>query len=144
MVEALASWPKLEPEPPEVEPEKPAITEPDKLLTYLARARQAITEVNENIDRRLAGHATFTLRSMPPSSSDQADALFELIELGGTGYYSPEQQSKVKAEIAGLGEASVRLRSLLELCNAGHMTITEAGAKRDRIMSGIAMLLESG
>jgi len=144
LVEALASWPTLEPEPVEVELEKPAITEPEKLLTYLARAKQAIAEVNENIDRRLAGHATFTLRSMPPSSSDQADALFELIELGGTGYYSPEQQSKVKAEIAGLGEASVRLRSLLELCNAGHMTIAEAGAKRDRIMSGIAMLLESG
>lgn len=144
LVDALAAWPKIQPDEPEPEPSLPAITEPDKLLTYLARSRQAITEVNENIDRRLAGNAAFTLRAMPPSSSEQAVALLELIELGSSGYYSAEQVSKIKAEIAGLGEASVRLRSLLELCNAGHMTIAEAGAKRDRIMGSIAMLMETG
>jgi hypothetical protein len=74
---------------------------------------------------------------MPPSSDEQSKALAELIELAGTDYYSVEQARSVKTQITRLGEASVRLRSLLELCNAGHMTISEVGLKRDAIMSGL-------
>jgi hypothetical protein len=144
LVEALAAWPSIEPDVPEPVESPAPLTEPDVLLAYLAKSRQAIAEVNENIDRRVSGNAALTMRSMPPSSSDQAAALLELIELGANGYYSAEQVARIKAEVAGLGEAAVRLRSLIELCNAGHMTISDAAAKRDRIMGGIAMLMETG
>ena len=68
----------------------------------------------------------------------------ELIELAATDYYTPAGVTRIKAQISQLGEAAVRLRSLIELCNAGHITIAEAATKRARIMDGIAMLLESG
>ncbi|HQY31349.1 MAG TPA: hypothetical protein PK691_08685, partial [Thermomicrobiales bacterium] len=143
LVEALAAWPGASGNQPEPIPEVPSATEPNLILTYLARAKQTINEVNEGIDRRMAGHGAVTLRVLPPSTADQAAALMELIELGAVGYYSAEQQSRVKAQLSSIGEAAIRLRSLLELCNAGHMTIGEAAAKRDRIVGSIAMLLES-
>jgi hypothetical protein len=143
LVEAIAAWPSDGNNEQEPEPEPAPITEPKMLLNYLARARQTIVEVNDAIDRRAAGNAAIAMRSLPPSATEQAAALMELIELTGSGYYSPDGVNRTKAQISGLGEAAIRLRSLIELCNAGHMTIAEAASKRDRIMTGIAMLLES-
>jgi hypothetical protein len=137
LADALTAWPGLVQPVEEASPAPPTITEPRMLLTYLAKARRSIEEVNEAVDRRIAGHAAPLLRAMPPSSDEQSKALAELIELAGTDYYSVEQARSVKTQITRLGEASVRLRSLLELCNAGHMTISEVGLKRDAIMSGL-------
>lgn len=134
LADALTSWPgapghrEEAPAPPE------PITEPKMLLRYLATARHSIDEVNDAIDRRVANRAAPVLRTLPPSSEQQSQALAELIELAGTDYYSVEQARRVKAEVTALGEASNRLRSLIELCNAGHLTIMEASTRRDAIM----------
>ena len=143
LYEAMAAWPGAETADPAPEPEATPANEPTVVVAYLAKARQTIDEVNDRITRRLEGNAAIATKSLPPSAVEQANALIELIELAGTGYYSPDQVSRIKAQISGLGEAAVRLRSLIELCNAGHLTIAEAAAKRDRIMGGIAMLLAS-
>ncbi len=138
-MDALTSWPggnQLYDAPP---PEPMPIAEPKELLTYLAKARRTIDEVNQAVDRRVAGQASPLLRAMPPSSEEQSRALAELIELAGTDYYSVEQTRTVKGQITRLGEAAIRLRSLLELCNAGHMTISEVALKRDVIMSGLPL-----
>ncbi|HEU4804659.1 MAG TPA: hypothetical protein VFS91_02435, partial [Nitrobacter sp.] len=138
LVDAISAWPGAN--TPSTEPEQnatPVVTQPDAIPTYLAVAQRAITEVNDAIDRRIAGNAAPLLRATPPSSDDQARALAELIELTSTDYYSPEQARTMKARITRIGEAAVRLRSLIELCNAGHMTIGEVGAKRDTIMANL-------
>ena len=96
-----------------------------------------IDEVNEVIDRRVAGHSAPSPRALPPSTADQAAALAELVELASSGYYDAETMRSLKSQITRLGEAAVRIRSLLELCNAGHMTIKEVGAKRDAIVAGL-------
>ena len=82
------------------------------------------------------------MRATPPSANEQADALSELIELTSSDYYSAEQARALKARLTRTGEAAVRLRSLIELCNAGHMTINEVGAKRDAIMANLPAVIE--
>jgi hypothetical protein len=118
-------------------PAVPPLTQPDALLRYLADAERTVNEVNEAIDRRLAGQPALSLRATPPSSNDQAIALAELLELTGSGYYSLEQARSVKSQITRLGEVSVRLRSLIELCNAGHLTAQEVSQKRDALVATI-------
>jgi hypothetical protein len=143
LVDAFASWPgATSQDHASTEPEAPAITEPDQIPAYLAAAQRAIDEVTEAIDRRIAGNSAPPLRATPPSSHEQASALAELIELTGTDYYSAEQARRVKARITRFGEAAVRLRSLIELCNAGHLTIHEVGAKRDAIMANLPAVAE--
>jgi hypothetical protein len=138
LVDAISSWPGSLPAPSEsTETETPLVTQPDVIIRYMADAHRAINEVNEAIDRRIAGNAAPLLRATPPSSEDQARALVELIELTGSDYYSVEQARSVKARITRYGEAAVRLRSLIELCNAGHLTIAEVGAKRDSIVANL-------
>jgi hypothetical protein len=138
LVDAISAWPGAK--SPSTESEQsaaPVVSQPDVIPTYLGVAQKAITEVNDAIDRRMAGNAAPLLRATPPSSDDQARALAELIELTGSDYYSPEQARSMKARITRIGEAAVRLRSLIELCNAGHMTIGEVGTKRATIMANL-------
>jgi hypothetical protein len=138
LVDAIASWPGTAPLPAESQSlAAPVVTEPDRLPAYLRAARRAIDEVNEAVDRRTSGNAAPPLRATPPSANEQAEALSELIELTGSDYYSAEQARALKARITRTGEAAVRLRSLIELCNAGHMTIHEVGVKRDAIMANL-------
>jgi hypothetical protein len=138
LVEAISSWPGEVYKLPETEtPEVPQLTQPDAILRYLADAERTINEVNEAIDRRLAGQPALSLRATPPSSDDQAKAFAELLELTGNDYYSFEQARSVKGRITRLGEVSVRLRSLIELCNAGHLTAQEVGHKRDALVATI-------
>jgi hypothetical protein len=137
LTEALSVWP-TEPDPAEAEPKpEPVATEPSAITAYLAAARKAIAEVNEIIDRRNAGSSSPSPRATPPSTEQQAAALAELVELVGSGYYGADASREVKSRITRFGEAAVRIRSLLELCNAGHMTIGEVAAKRDAIMAAL-------
>jgi hypothetical protein len=141
--DAIASWPgATSHDHAPAESESPGITEPDRIPAYLAAAQRAIDEVTEAIDRRIAGNAAPPLRATPPAAHEQAAALAELIELTGSDYYSAEQARRVKARITRFGEAAVRLRSLIELCNAGHLTIHEVGAKRDAIMANLPAVAE--
>lgn len=133
LTEALSVWP-TEPAP-EPEPEEPGPVEPAAIPAYLAAARHAIAEVNDVIDRRLVGKSAPSPRATPPSTESQAAALAELVELIGAGYYNAEASRAVKVQITRFGEAAIRIRSLLELCNAGHMTIKDAAAKRDSIVA---------
>jgi hypothetical protein len=142
LVDAIASWPSTASHEAAAEPGAPVITEPDRIPAYLAAAQRAIDEVTEAIDRRIAGNSAPPLRATPPASHEQAAALAELIELTGSDYYSAEQARRVKARITRFGEAAVRLRSLIELCNAGHLTIHEVGAKRDAIMANLPAVAE--
>ena len=138
LVDAITSWPGGHPQDASTtESPLPQVTQPDVILTYLADAQRTISEVNESIDRRLAGQSAPLLRATPPSSSDQAQALAELIELTGSDYYSLDQARSVKVRITRLGEAAVRLRSIIELCNAGHLSVSEVGSKRDTIVANL-------
>ena len=138
LVDAISSWPGEANQLPESEqPEPPVATKPDIILRYLADAQRTITEVSEAIDRRLAGQVAPSLRANPPSSADQARALAELLELSDSDYYSIEQRRSVQTRITRLGEVAVRLRSLLELCYAGHLTIQEVGHKRDNLVASL-------
>jgi hypothetical protein len=137
LADAISSWPSATSEIEEVVEEVPTATQPDALPKYVSAARRTIDEVNDAIDRRLAGNAAPLLRATPPSADDQARALSELIELTGNDYYSLEQSKAVKARATRIGEAAVRLRSLIELCNAGHMTIQEVTQKRDAIVANL-------
>jgi hypothetical protein len=141
--DAIASWPGASShDHAPAEPESAAITEPDRIPAYLAAAQRAIDEVTEAIDRRIAGNAAPPLRATPPAAHEQAAALAELIELTGSDYYSADQARRVKARLTRFGEAAVRLRSLIELCNAGHLTIHEVGTKRDAIMANLPAVAE--
>ena len=75
--------------------------------------------------------------SVPPSASDQAKALSELVDLLVAEVYSPPQARAEKARLLALGEAAVRLRTLVELCNAGHLSLAELTIKRDALLASI-------
>jgi hypothetical protein len=139
LTEALSVWPSAVEAVADAEPEPlgQAPLEPAAIPAYLAAARKAIDEVNDVINRRMAGNSAPSPRSIPPSTEQQAAALAELVELVGSGHYGAEASRAVKTQITRIGEAAIRIRSLLELCNAGHMTIAEVGAKRDVIMKGL-------
>jgi hypothetical protein len=50
---------------------------------------------------------------------------------------TPEAARDEKARLVAVGEASVRLRTLLELSGAGHLSLVELLKKRDAILRGI-------
>jgi hypothetical protein len=138
LVDAISAWPGgTGPQTDTQESAAPIVTRPEAIPAYLTAAEKAITEVTEAIDRRMAGNAAPLLRATPPSSDDQARALAELIELTSSDYYSSEQARAMKARIIRVGEAAVRLRSLIEVCNAGHLTISEVGTRRDTILANL-------
>ena len=136
-VKAYAAWPSVDVAIDEQPAEPPAPPEPVAIPAYERTARATIDAVLFVISRRLEGHSAPPLTTVPPSSADQVAALSELVELTAAGVMTPEEAREQKARLVAVGEASVRLRTLLELSGAGHLSLTELVKKRDAILRGI-------
>jgi len=133
---AYAAWPGVD----VAIDEQPVAPDPPEATAgpaYEKAARTTIEAVLFVISRRVEGHSAPPLTTVPPSSVEQAAALSELVELTAAGVITPEEARGQKARLIAVGEASVRLRTLLELSGAGHLSLTELLKKRDTILRGI-------
>ena len=134
---AYAAWPAVDVAIDEQPAEPAPLPVPVAIPAYERSATVTIDAVLFVISRRLEGHSAPPLTTVPPSSVDQAAALSELVELTAAGVMTPEEARDQKARLIAVGEASVRLRTLLELSGAGHLSLAELVKKRDAILRGI-------
>lgn len=134
---AYAAWPGSDIVVDEQPVEPPPPPTPKAVPAYERAALATIDAVLFVISRRVEGNSAPPLTTVPPSSVEQAAALSELVELTAAGVMSPEEARDRKASLVAVGEASVRLRTLLELSGAGHLSLTDLLKKRDTILRGI-------
>lgn len=134
---AYAAWPGIDVAIDEQPSEPPPPPAPTAVPAYERAALATIDAVLFVISRRVEGNSAPPLTTVPPSSVEQAAALSELVELTAAGVITPEEAREQKARLVAVGEASVRLRTLLELSGAGHLSLTELLKKRDSILRGI-------
>ena len=134
---AYAAWPAVDIAIDEQPAEPAPPPAPVAIPAYERAATATIDAVLFVISRRLEGHSAPPLTTVPPSSVDQAAALSELVELTAAGVMTPEEARNQKARLLAVGEGSVRLRTLLELSGAGHLSLAELVKKRDAILRGI-------
>lgn len=130
-------------------PKSPASTAsgaPDRTAWTQVRAFEsaalaALAEALNAIHDRAAGRVPVPLVELPPSAVEQAQALAALIDLARVGELSPEDLHARKARLLALGEAAVRLRTLLELRDAGHLSDADLAHKRTAITTRLGEIL---
>ncbi|HEY7030622.1 MAG TPA: hypothetical protein VH482_04800, partial [Thermomicrobiales bacterium] len=77
-----------------------------------------------------------------PSTADQAAALAELAALCQAGMVAPDELRGRSDRILALGDACVRLRTLLELRDAGHVTDADLARRQEAITAQLAAVME--
>lgn len=115
-----------------------------EVKAYEALCLGALAEVLQAIDDRAAGRPSASLVERPPAAAQQAKALAEMIERTGSGRLSLEEARARTVRLVALGEAEVRLRTLLELRDAGHLGDDDLALKRRAITTQLAAVIDIG
>jgi hypothetical protein len=120
--------------------------EPDRAWWTQVRAFESaalavLAEALDAIRDRAAGRVPAPLVESPPSAAEQAQALAALIDLTRAGRLSPEALHARKVRLLALGEAAIRLRTLLELRDAGHLSDADLARKRTAITTRLGEIL---
>jgi len=123
----------------ETQEEAPAPNVPTEVAeaweTVRAYEAAAIAVFAESRDANSAVHL------VPPTAAQQAAALTALHLLARMGALTEEEAERRSTRIVALGEAAVRLRSLIELRDAGHLTEEELAAKRGAIFRHLTSVI---
>lgn len=106
-------------------------------LTLLSEALVAIRD-------RAAGLPGQPLRGTMPSAAMERAAFAELREIETTGQMTHEEAELRKVRLGAISEATRRLRSLVELRDAGHLTDADLAIKRAEISDDLSGLILAG
>jgi hypothetical protein len=110
---------------------------------YEASSLAVLGEVLKAIADRAEGGPITPLTEPMPTPALQASALGALIELTATGAFDMEEARRRKSRIIGIGESGARLRSLLELRDAGHISDEVLAQKKSAITAQLSTLIHS-
>jgi hypothetical protein len=108
---------------------------------YETSSLAVLGEVLKAIADRAEGGPITPLTEPMPTPALQASALGALIELTATGAFDMEEARRRKSRIIGLGESGTRLRSLLELRDAGHISDEVLEQKKSAITAQLSTLI---
>jgi hypothetical protein len=108
---------------------------------YEATSLAVLGEVLKAIADRGEGQPISSLTEPLPTPSLQASALAALIELTATGTIDMAEARWRKSRLIGLGESGARLRSLLELRDAGHISDEILAQKKSAITAQLSTLI---
>jgi hypothetical protein len=108
---------------------------------YEASSLAVLGEVLKAISDRIEGQPSLPLTEPLPTPSLQASALASLIELTASGTFDMDEARWRKSRLVGLGESGARLRSLLELRDAGHIDDEVLIQKKAAITAELSTLI---
>jgi hypothetical protein len=148
---APEGMPELE-EPPALEPTRAemdirGIGDPpllDRVRAYEAANLALLSESLIAIRDRAAGLPNRPLGGDVPSQSMAQAAYAELSDLAASGEMSPQEAELRRVRLAAISEAARRLRSLVELRDAGHLTDADLSVKRAEISDELSSLILAG
>ncbi len=113
----------------------------EQVEIYEAVARRLLAEVLSAIDARVGGQNAVPLNASLPSEALRAAAFTEIASLEKSGNLSRHEADSRRARLIAVGEAGPRLRSLLELRDAGWLSDRALAQKRQTITSQLSCLL---
>jgi hypothetical protein len=108
---------------------------------YEASSLAVLGEVLNAISDRVEGLPSSPLTEPLPTPTLQATALASLIELTASGTFDMDEARWRKSRLVGLGESGARLRSLLELHDAGHIDDEVLIQKKAAITAELSTLI---
>jgi hypothetical protein len=112
-----------------------------RATAYESAAVEALAETLAAIRDRGEGRVT-PLAASIPTPADQSAALAELAALSQTGIVTPDELRGRSDRILALGDACVRLRTLLELRDAGHVSDDDLARRQQSITAQLAGVIE--
>jgi hypothetical protein len=144
---ALAIVPRLSEPEVTIEVEVPSRPQQPELLWPLAYAYEsvhvdALAEVLAAIRDRASGIAPTLLALELPTSASQKQALAELEALCAAGQITADECKARSNRIVNLADACVRLRTLLELRDAGHITDLDIARRQKTITAQLTAVVD--
>ncbi|MGH2535465.1 MAG: hypothetical protein ACRDJW_24665 [Thermomicrobiales bacterium] len=143
-----ADWVDIAPDeapPATPSPEIAALPALDHVRAYEAAALAVLDEAMQAIRDRRDGGASRPCTVPMPAPALQAAAFTELADLTVSGHLDPNEARTRRARLVAIVEAGVRLRSLVELRDAGHISDAALARKRVEISADLtARLFPSG
>jgi hypothetical protein len=133
-----------EPAGPDAAPRADASPDTEQLprvMAYEAATVAVLEEILAAIRDRVTGRMTPLAISLP-TAADQTAALAELDALSATGVVAPDQLRARTDRLLALGDACVRLHTLVELRDAGHVTDGDLARRQQTIAAQLAAAME--
>ncbi|MEA2593925.1 MAG: hypothetical protein QOF01_394 [Thermomicrobiales bacterium] len=112
-----------------------------RVAAYESAAVGALADIIAAIRDRVTGKTT-PLTTTLPTSADQSAALAELTGLNRKETVTPEELFARSARILALGDACIRLHTLLELRDAGHLSDADLARLQQTITAQLAGVME--
>lgn len=135
------------PEPRDVATPAPQAEELDRsacwprAAAYESTAVGALAEILAAIRDRADGRLTPIATSLP-TAADQVASLAELTALREAGTVTADELRSRSARLLALGDACVRLRTLVELRDAGHLSDADLARRQQTITGQLAAVME--
>jgi hypothetical protein len=112
-----------------------------RAAAYESAAVGTLAAILAAIRDRVDGRMTPVSAALP-STADQAAALAELAALCQAGMMAPDELRGRSDRLLALGDACVRLRTLLELRDAGHVSDDDLARRQEAITAQLAAVME--
>ena len=112
-----------------------------RAAAYESATIGVLDEILAAIRDRATGQMTRLAVSLP-TAADQSAALAELTASNQTGIVTPEEVRGRTARILALSDACVRLHTLVELRDAGHVTDADLARRQQTITAQLAVVME--
>jgi hypothetical protein len=109
---------------------------------YEAAALELLDQVLMGIRARAAGAACRPIGATMPGGLDQRAALGELLDLKRSGAISAEICQKRSNRLVLVADTCLRLRTLVDLRDAGHLTDADVARRQRAIISRLSGSLE--
>jgi hypothetical protein len=119
----------------------PEVERLPRVAAYESTTIGVLDEILAAIRDRGTGRVTRLAVSLP-TAADQSAALAELTASNETGIVTPEEVRGRTARILALGDACVRLHTLVELRDAGHVTDADLARRQQTITAQLAEVME--
>ncbi|MGH2561588.1 MAG: hypothetical protein ACRDJH_21180 [Thermomicrobiales bacterium] len=113
----------------------------DHARAYEAAALAVLDEAMQAIRDRHEGAAIRPLVAPLPAPVLQSAAFAELTDLTASGHLDPDEARSRRGRLAAIADAGWRLRSLVELHDAGHITDADLARKRADIAADLSSRL---
>jgi hypothetical protein len=112
-----------------------------RAAAYESAAVGVLAEILTAIRDRVGGRVTPVAAALP-TAAEQSAALAELAAACQAGLVAPDELRARSARILALGDACVRLRTLLELRDAGHVSDADLARRQQSITAQLAAVME--
>jgi hypothetical protein len=104
-------------------------------------AVSALAEAIHAVERIVAGRPPGVLAEPLPTAGDRAAAAAAIRALACAERLTAREADQRQDRLAGLADAAIRLRTLIELHGRGHVSTPDLASRRERVVETLARSL---